>query len=146
MNIIGNHKSTTQIATTENTTNELLEDVKTFEVVTLESYFRCTHFFDKNIVYTQIGQKIKNILRISSASLLAIVFCFFVVFLLTLATCIFSWKFNQNFLLFLFYEKLLPACKKGLFNSPHALFLVLLRILDSFTLQYLKKKFRIRIC
>ena len=31
MNIIGNHKSTTtQIATTENATNELLEDVKNF--------------------------------------------------------------------------------------------------------------------
>ena len=44
-----------------------------------------THFFCfKNIVYkniqAQIGQKIENILRISSASLLAIVFCFFVFF------------------------------------------------------------------
>ena len=38
----------------------------------------------KNIVYkniqAQIGQKIKNIPRMSSASVLAIVFCFFVVF------------------------------------------------------------------
>ena len=44
-----------------------------------------THFFFyKNIVYkniqAQIGQKNKNILRISSASVLAIVFCFFGVF------------------------------------------------------------------
>ena len=43
-----------------------------------------THFFDKNIVYkniqAQIGQKIKNILRISSASVLAIVFCFLLFF------------------------------------------------------------------
>ena len=43
-----------------------------------------TFFFYKNIVYKniqpQIGQKIKNILRISSASVLAIVFCFFVFF------------------------------------------------------------------
>ena len=42
-----------------------------------------THLFlTKNIVYkniqAQIGQKLKNILRISSASALAIVFCFFV--------------------------------------------------------------------
>ena len=41
-------------------------------------------FLYKNIVYkniqAQIGQKIKNILRISSASVLAIVFSFFLVF------------------------------------------------------------------
>ena len=44
-----------------------------------------THLFlSKNIVYkniqAQIGQTLKNILRISSASALAIVFCFFVFF------------------------------------------------------------------
>ena len=42
------------------------------------TFFRRKHFFFKNIVYTniqaQIGPKIKNILRISSASVLAIVF------------------------------------------------------------------------
>ena len=46
---------------------------------------KVTHFcFYKNIVYkniqAQIGQKIENILRISSALALAIVFCFFVFF------------------------------------------------------------------
>ena len=43
--------------------------------------YRYTLFFNKNIVYkniqAQIGQKIKNILKISSASVLAIVFCFY---------------------------------------------------------------------
>ena len=41
--------------------------------------------------------------------------------------------------------KLLRACTKCLCNSPRPLFIVLLRILDFFTLQYLKKKFSIRI-
>ena len=40
------------------------------------------HIFYKNIVYkniqAKIGQKIKNILRISSASVLAVVLCYFV--------------------------------------------------------------------
>ena len=42
--------------------------------------------------------------------------------------------------------KLLPAYTNCLFNSPYSLLIVLLRILDFFTLQYLKKKLSIRIC
>ena len=42
---------------------------------------KTTHLFYENIVYINIqdhiGQKIKNILRITSASVLAVVFCFF---------------------------------------------------------------------
>ena len=52
-----------------------------FEISSQQIY---TLFFNKNIVFknvqAQTGQKIKNILRISSASVLTIVFCFFVVF------------------------------------------------------------------
>ena len=120
-----------------------ISKLQLFEISSQQIY---TLFFNKNIVFKNIqartGQKIKNILRISSTLVLTIVFCFFwffsKIFLinrtllilksvkvclqdfvcfcwrwgsrncftwLTLATCTFCWKFNQNFLLFLFYEK-----------------------------------------
>ena len=56
--------------------------VKKYFTSAFEAFY--TLLFYKNIVYentqVQIGQNIKNILRISPASVLAIVFCFWGVF------------------------------------------------------------------
>ena len=117
-------------------------------------------FLYKNIVYkniqAQIGQKIKNIVRISSASVLAIVFCFLFFFSkiflinrnflfktvecksMSLRLCLLTchlFKLSNLLKLWTFYcfcsmKKLLLACTKCLFNSPRPLFIVLLRILD----------------
>ena len=104
-------------------------------------------FFYKNIVYTNIqaqtGQKIKNILRISSALVLAIVFCF-VFFqrfswliehflfkeLIELSTVFVPWK---NFFL--------QAQNAFLTHATHCL---LYFYKYSIFLHYLKKKFSIR--